>query len=38
MISLKPISFDDVEDYMDCVKELKLKLDEYGKDTLKREG
>jgi hypothetical protein len=38
LISLDPHSFDIIEDYLACVKELQLKLGECGKNYLKKDG
>jgi hypothetical protein len=38
LISLNPLSFDKIEDYLACVKELQLKLGECGKDFPKKDG
>lgn len=38
LISIDPHSFDGIEDYLAHVKELELKLGEYGKKLLKKDG
>jgi hypothetical protein len=38
LISLDPLSFERIEDYLAHVKELQLKLGEYGKDFPKKDG
>ena len=37
-ISLEPLSFDWIEDYLDRIKELQLNLGDYGKDFPKKDG
>jgi hypothetical protein len=38
LISLDPHSFERMEDYLACVKELQLKLGECGKNYQKKDG
>ena len=38
LIYLDPHPFERIENYLACVKELQLKLDECGKDFLKKDG
>ena len=38
LISVEPLSFDQIKDYMDYFKEIQLKLGECGKDFMSKDG
>jgi len=38
LISLEPCSFERIEEYLACMKEIQLKLGECGKDFPKKDG